>query len=170
MKIRLSFILILFLTVGSIQSQEMNKKKIDERSGREILIGYCNREGLMEGDFGIHYDLEYNEYTPDKKVVKKISKKAKDVKIVIILGTWCPDSQEQVPRFYKVLDGAGIGDNALKVICVDGYKQFEDISGKYNVEKVPTFIFFRDEKEIGRIVETPEKSLEEDFLSLLTKK
>ena len=168
MKTRPGFLIFLLLSAYTLQSQEMNRKIIDERTGSEILVGYCNREGLMQGDFGKDYDLEYNDYIPDRKVVKKISKRSRGVSIAIILGTWCPDSREQVPRFYKILDEAGIGEEILTVICVDGYKQFDDTTGGlYDIEKVPTFIFIRDGMEIGRIVESPEESLEKDFLSFL---
>lgn len=32
---------------------------------------------------------------------------------LIIMASWCPDCQEQVPRFYKILDDAGIKDKSL---------------------------------------------------------
>jgi hypothetical protein len=35
------------------------------------------------------------------------------------------------------------------------------------VERVPTFIFYRDGKEIGRIIENPKTSLIEDFLEIV---
>ena len=35
------------------------------------------------------------------------------------------------------------------------------------IERVPTFIFYRDGKEIGRIVENPSNSLVEDFLDII---
>ena len=35
------------------------------------------------------------------------------------------------------------------------------------VERVPTFVFFRDGKEIGRTIENPKKSLLDDFLEIL---
>ncbi len=38
---------------------------------------------------------------------------------------------------------------------------------KLHVEKVPTFIFYRSAKEIGRIVENPSNSLIEDFLDII---
>ena len=38
---------------------------------------------------------------------------------------------------------------------------------KYEMEKVPTFIFYRHEKEIGRIIEHPEERLEEDINKIL---
>jgi hypothetical protein len=35
-----------------------------------------------------------------------------------------------------------------------------------NIERVPTFIFKRGGEEIGRIIETPDESLEADMLKL----
>ena len=84
------------------------------------------------------------------------------------MGTWCGDSQEQVPRFYRVLDEAKIDCKSMKVICVDGQKQCSDVQFEdYNIERVPTFIFYRKDKEIGRIIESPEVSLEEDFWGII---
>jgi len=34
---------------------------------------------------------------------------------------------------------------------------------------VPTFIFYRDEEEIGRIIEMPYESLEKDMLEIVKK-
>ena len=38
-----------------------------------------------------------------------------------------------------------------------------------DIEFVPTFIFYKDGKEIGRIVETPAESLEKDLLKIVQK-
>jgi predicted DsbA family dithiol-disulfide isomerase len=38
-----------------------------------------------------------------------------------------------------------------------------------NVEKVPTFIFSRDGKEIGRIKENPKTGMIEDMLNIVAK-
>ena len=35
------------------------------------------------------------------------------------------------------------------------------------IELVPTIIFYKDEKEIGRIIETPKDTLEKDMLDIL---
>jgi len=37
----------------------------------------------------------------------------------------------------------------------------------YGVENVPTFIFFRNGEELGRIIEAPDKSLEEDMAGII---
>lgn len=170
MKMRTNFIFILmFIFAGfSAQAQEMNKTINDERTGSEILYGYCNRDGLHSGDFGEIFKAEYKDYQPDKKLVKKIKKQKSGLNIVIVLATWCPDSQEHVPHFFKIMDEAGISEKSVKVICVDGYKQCEGVGlDNYGIKKVPTFIFFRQEKELGRIIEHPEGTLEEDILGII---
>lgn len=164
MKITLWFtILTIFLSL-SLHAQDVNKKIIDNRFDKEILIGYCNRAGLQEGEFGESYSIEYDHYEPAMKFVKKIGRNTIDYNIVIVLATWCHDSKEQVPRFYRILDDAGLSDDILQLVCVDGQKTGGDVPVEgYEIERVPTFIFFRDGIEIGRITETPEKTLEKDM-------
>jgi hypothetical protein len=41
------------------------------------------------------------------------------------------------------------------------------IKGK-NIQKIPTFIFFIDGEEIGRVIEHPITSLEEDILDIIS--
>ncbi len=168
MKISLCLIIFSLLAGFSVQAQEMNRKIIDDRYDKEILIGYCDRDGLQDGEFGEYFNREYKGYSPDSKLIKKLRKQKKDYTIVVVMGTWCGDSQEQVPRFYRILDEAGIKDKSMKVICVDGQKSGRDVSlENYDIERVPTFIFYRNDKEIGRIIESPELSLEEDFYDIV---
>lgn len=37
----------------------------------------------------------------------------------------------------------------------------------YTIKKIPTFIFYRNNKEIGRYIEYSKKSLEKDILNIL---
>lgn len=151
-----------------IQAQELNKKITDERLEREVLIGYCDRAGLQGGEIGEHFMEEYNGYEPKAKYLKKIKYTDQNYEIVLVLATWCHDSKMQVPRFYRLLDLAGIDAGEMTVICVDGNKTGGDVSleGK-EIVRVPTFIFYRDGNEIGRIIESPEKSLEKDYWKII---
>lgn len=168
MKFKLIFILIFLVTGFSARTQEMNKTMIDARFNREILIGFCDRMGLEKGDHGEIFKLEYEDYVPDKNVIKKLMKLKNDFSIVLVMGAWCPDCQDLVPQFYKILDESEIGDESLRVIAVDGYKKCEGVGlEKYKIEKVPTFIFYRKGKEIGRIIERPKGKLEEDILGIV---
>jgi thiol-disulfide isomerase/thioredoxin len=159
--------LIIFLS-PSLNAQEVNKKIMDNRFDKEILIGYCNRAGLQEGEFGESYSIEYDHYEPAMKFINKIGRNMVDFNIVIVLATWCHDSKEQVPRFYRILDDAGLPDEIVQMICVDGQKTGGDVPVEgYKIERVPTFIFFSDGIEIGRITETPEKTLEKDMWRII---
>ncbi len=86
------------------------------------------------------------------------------------LAPGVPIVREKYLRFFKVLNEAGYNDKRVKVIAVDKNKEAVVVNVKdMNIERVPTFIIYRGEKEIGRIVETPKKSLERDLWNIVKK-
>jgi len=171
MKKLFCFLFLAFLFTGMAYTQEINKIIMDPRIDREVLVGYCNRDGLQWGEFLESYVEEYKLYDPEAKFLKKIQKKIDDTKIVIVLGTWCSDSKTQVPRFLKMLDQIGFNESNLTMIGVDRSKTAGDLNIRdLSIERVPTFIFYRDEYEIGRIIETPSITLERDTYKILRKK
>ncbi len=168
MKTSLWFIMLTIFFSLSIDAQEMNKKIIDSELDKEILIGYCNRHALEEGEFGEYFMQEYQDYDADKQYIEKINGITGNVDIVLVLGTWCHDSKEQVPRFYSLLDDAKVPDDIITVICVDKDKSGGKLSIEHlRIERVPTFIFYRGGEEIGRIIETPESTLEQDMWNII---
>ncbi len=161
-------LLAIFLT-GSLQAQEINAVMLDTTINEMILIGECNRDGLLKPEFA-GFDPTYNMYNPDTMILNQLSRKAKDYRINIFLGSWCSDSQEQVPRFIKIADLAGISPDQISIWCLDRKKHcgaISDLIVQSAIEKVPTFIFYQGENEIGRITETPIESLESDWLKIL---
>jgi uncharacterized protein (DUF1015 family) len=81
------------------------------------------------------------------------------------LGTWCSDSEMNVPIFFHVIDRAALAKENIRIFCVDRTKTVEEM--ELNIEKVPTFIVYRKGEEIGRIIESPTKSMEEDLYEIL---
>ena len=165
---RSAILLVLFLSVGSLFAQELNKTIVDPQLEREVLIGKCDREGLNSDLFVEHFNREYNAYNPDKNAVKELRRLKKGVDMVIVMGSWCSDSQEQVPRFYKILDEIKYKDSQVELISVDRAKTGGeyDVSG-FDIKRVPTFIFYKNERELGRITESPSTTLEKDMLLIL---
>ena len=166
-----AFFLFLLLT-STVFSQDVNKVEYSERVGSMILIGECNRDAFTMEPFQEWYDFEYEEYTPEQSVIEKLKKNINDVsRIKIVMGSWCSDSQREVPRFFRIMDDAGIPDEKVELISVNRDKKIPgmDISA-LKIERVPTFIVYDGIKELGRIIETPEKKLEEDLLRILFKK
>ena len=166
-----AFFLFLLLASAGL-TQEVNKVEYSERVGNMILIGECNRDAFTMGPFNEWYDLEYEEYTPDQSVIEKLKKDINNIsRIKIVMGSWCSDSQREVPRFYRIMDDTGVSDEKVELICVNRDKVVSgmDIS-TLKIERVPTFIFYDGLKELGRIIETPAKTIEEDLLRIIVNK
>jgi hypothetical protein len=167
------FTLILGFIVTGIQAQDLNKKIEDKIKHKQVMLNLCTREGLIAfPEFKDSYDTFYEAYSLDSASVAKLKPLLAGHKIKIVLGTWCGDSKLQVPHFLKVTDAASINETDIQIISVDGDKKAENglIDG-LNIERVPTFIVTdKDGAEIGRITESPRKTIEADLLELLTKK
>jgi hypothetical protein len=157
-----------FITRGF--TQQLNQKTVDEKRHYEILTGKCNREGFATCNFDSAYNAGYSAYTPDMEILSRISSDLGDVSITLVMGTWCGDSKEQVPHFYKILDKLNFDYSKFTLICVDRDKKAQGLDlSALKIEKVPTFIFYRNNIEAGRIIETPEASLEKDLLRIIAK-
>jgi hypothetical protein len=136
----------------------------DPKKQQPMLVGKCSCSNLKKGSFKEWFTKEYREYTVDTKTLDLLKGQWKDIRIVMVLGTWCSDSRREVPRFYKILDYVGFKKKNLKVICVDREKKAGDLDlSSYNIQYVPTMIIYRGKGEMGRIVENPRESLEKDL-------
>ena len=172
MRLKLLLFILTATFIYSSNAQYFNEVVIDTALKKEIIIGYCDRNGLSSfEEFAPFYAEEYANYEPDKEIIKDLQKiNTDDISILIILATWCHDSKEQVPRFMKVFDETGFDEKKLVMVAVDRQKTAGKMSlSDYQIELVPTFIFYRNKEELGRIIETPETTLESDFLNLLKK-
>ncbi len=158
--------LFFFVSVGA---QELNKVVFDERAKQEVLVGECDRSGLTSPEFASFYNKNYNNYQLEDDAIRQIKKLRKDIEVVIVFGTWCHDTETQLPRFLKICDAAGFKDAKIKLLGVDSNKSAGDIDIEWlEISRVPTFIIYKNGREIGRIVEQPTTTLEKDFLMILT--
>jgi hypothetical protein len=165
MNARSSFLIAFVILPIFLLSQEFNKVITDPKNNKEILIGNCDRSGLEKGEFGKYFEQYYDLYEPDKAVLSELRTRQQGIEILVVLGTWCSDSQEQVPKFFKIMDKIRFDKKSLQLICVDREKKAGDVDlVNYNIEKVPTFIVYCKGREVGRIIETPYMTLEKDLL------
>jgi len=117
------------------------------------------------------FDLEYPAYQPDQEEIHYLKTLLKNKNIIIVLGLWCGDSKLQAPHFYKVLDQAEVDEKQVTLICVDESKKAENgLIDHLNIDRIPVFIIKENDREIGRITESPFYTLENDMVELLTKK
>jgi len=134
------------------------------------LLGYFNLSQLTREPYSTWYIKGFDEYTLNTDVINKLLEINKDgVTIKIVMGTWCPDSRREVPRFMRVIDVWQFPVSKITFIGVDDAKQSP--VGEYvslDIMRVPTFIIYKNNIETGRIIENPTTSLEQDMVNILT--
>lgn len=166
---QLSILTLLFFVFSC--SAPINQEK-ENLNGEQILIGTINWDGLTSGDYGTWFVPGYRDYQVDDTSLALVEPVIGNVDIKLFLGTWCEDSQVQVPQFYKMLDHVGYDISTMEVIALERMEN-RDLVGPNGEEKgmnithVPTFIFYRDGEEIGRIVEYPQRTIEKDMVEIL---
>jgi tetratricopeptide (TPR) repeat protein len=139
-----------------------------------MLIGFCSLAILNAMPQKIWYDTNYAKYKVDTLRANLLQPILENATIEIYLGTWCGDSRREVPRMLKIFELAQVDTNNIKLIFVDDatdtYKQSPQHQevGK-NIHHVPTFIFYSNKKEVGRIVETPIENFERDIATIFAK-
>ncbi len=168
------FVSCLFLICAMAYAQAQPRyEEVDLGDGRKYLIGVLSKEQLREAPYKGWFEAGYNAYQPNPALIKNLKPLLQEVHILIFLGTWCGDSRREVPRFLKILDKAGFPATRTKLVGVDRrrdrYKKSPgDEQWGLHIRRVPTFILLKDGKEIGRIVERPTLSLEQDLCDMLS--
>ena len=153
-KIYQLFVLFLFTyTLSASETNAMNS----------YAIGDISIKTLFETNED--FQTNYQEYQPGNLLDPVLFR---DIEIYVLFGTWCHDSQREVPRLLGLLNSLNIQENYIHLIGLNYSKNEPQDRGKYfQVKKTPTFVFLRNQKEIGRIVEMPKISLEADLLKIL---
>ena len=133
------------------------------------LLGYFNQDQLTHYPHSTWYLKGFDDYQLKTDVINNLLEINKeDITIKIVMGTWCPDSRREVPRFMRVLDAWQFPVAKVTFIGVDDVKQSP--VGEYSsldIQRVPTFIIFKNNIEAGRIIENPVTSLEQDMVNIL---
>jgi thiol-disulfide isomerase/thioredoxin len=135
------------------------------------VLGYFKLFQIAQPPHSTWYLKGYDEYHFNTEAVNKLTDiKKDDLTIKIVMGTWCPDSRREVPRFIRVLDACKFSLTKVQLIGVDNVKQSPIAEySSLNIQRVPTFIFYKNNIEVGRIIENPVTSLEQDMVNILTR-
>ncbi|WP_245709832.1 thioredoxin family protein [Ferrimonas sediminum] len=131
-----------------------------------ILTGELAMADIMDAIPG--YSDNYADYAPQPQWLDALKAVDTPTEIVVIIGTWCPDCHRETPRFAKIVDLAGNDHLKVRYIGVDRSKADpQQLAAAYDFQRIPTFIIQQQGKEIGRIVESPTTSLEQDLVEIL---
>jgi len=140
----------------------------DKESGAVVFKGQCSFADLSKESSFSWLKRGSDAYKPDTNAVKYLKKNFGNYEIVVFMGTWCEDSQNMIPKFYKLLQLIGYPMDKLTMYGVDRAKTAKYIEHKlYKIEKVPTIIVYKNHSELGRVVETVKKSIETDLINII---
>jgi thiol-disulfide isomerase/thioredoxin len=139
-----------------------------DTANKVVITGKINWEDWQK-------NAEWQSYTADEYKVNNILKdslisifKKNNIKFILFGGSWCSDSKEQMPRFFKILKLCDYPIDKVELYGLDRKKEEQTgIAKALQILNVPTLIIIKNNNEVGRIIETPSHSWEEDIFSHL---
>lgn len=157
---------------ASLQENLFNQKVEDTVDGGEMLLGKIKLEALKNDPFKTWFNEGYANHPLDTLAIDSIKPLLSGVKLKVFMGTWCEDSQREIPALYKILQQCAFNfkDN-MEVVAMTHDKTTPFLFEKdLNITYVPTLIFYENNIELNRIVEYTQQTLEKDILTILSKK
>lgn len=162
----------IFIIFTTVTAQDINQE-INQENGQSFLVGQIDIAGLSSKSYQSWYSNNHKTYEVDEKTISPIKAELAKHQILIFMGTWCGDSKREVPRFIKVLEAADFPMENLKIVGLDRRKEKYKTSPNgeewgLQIKRVPTFIFYKNGKEINRIIESPITTLEADIKAIVS--
>jgi thiol-disulfide isomerase/thioredoxin len=150
MKQILTFLLLII--AGNVVSQGQFEV-ISDLEGK-ILKGVLAKRDIASDTAFKWYAANQKGYTAQSDAVNALKKNGERIRIIAFGGTWCGDTKNILPKFYSITESANFPDDRITLIGVDRSKKtIGHLTEALAVVNVPTFIVFKDGKEIGRVVE-----------------
>lgn len=166
MKTIITLFTCISLTLFHMNSYSQFTQATHPENGSNMLIGDLTIDNLINEDGFEALTLE-EPMEAEAMSLDKLSKQLHNVEIIAFIGTWCSDSQYHFPNVVQLLKTINYPLDKMKIIGLDDKKAGKNgIEKQYDILYVPTIIFLRDNKEIGRMVEQPNVDLVTDFLEL----
>lgn len=154
-----------------IEEVTINQTMKDTVDDENMLIGQISKKGFKQEPFSTWFDTEFSAYEINKTVTDSIKPLLENISLKVFMGTWCEDSQRETPRLYRVLEAIDFDKDKFEIIAVSRDKDTPNhLEEGQNIEYVPTIIVLKNEKELGRIVESTIGTLEDDLLAILSGK
>lgn len=125
-----------------------------DEKGIKVLRGLITRTDIEKDTSFNWFKKNYNLGKPDATAVAAFKQHINDFQMVVFGGTWCPDTQNLLPQFYKVVDASQYSENNITLVGVDHSKTtLDNLDKSFHIINVPTFIVMKNGKEAGRVIE-----------------
>jgi thiol-disulfide isomerase/thioredoxin len=157
---RISAVILLSITILTLVSACANSHVTQST----MTIGEIKSQQLIDDHKS--FKQSYQAFQLSESEIAKIKAWPSDLHVDVYFGTWCHDSQREVPRFLKIIAENTTLSNRL--IGLDYEKSEPNGSAKsHDIKYTPTFVVYQNNKEIGRIIERPTESIAADISAML---
>lgn len=151
--------------------KEMVHVMESRRQQQKMLTGIITKNDLEQSPYSHWFNRNYDSYDPVTEDLDIINEHIHQYDIKIIMGTWCPDSRREVPKFFKILELTDYDLDKLEMLAVDRTKIApENVENSTPFIMVPTIVFFKDGKEVNRYVEFSLENFEKDIANIVSQK
>lgn len=170
-------VVIIFLLLAQTACHTSDVK--EQNSPQSRFDQYVDLEGPisvkeLQSEYPIF--MVNRQYQPDPMVVNELNSIKVPIVIKAFMGTWCHDSQREIPNLVTLMESLDNDTIELQLIALD--RQKKDSAGearKANVQYTPTIIVYEGKKsgnvrELGRIVEKTTQAMEQEILDIINGK
>jgi thiol-disulfide isomerase/thioredoxin len=142
--------------------EQLDKFKV--ASGQKVTFNLKGKEGALRPRpplLGLQtsesfktnkpdYGFRAEEYKPDPALVAKLKAETRNVRVRVYFGTWCPVCGRMVPKILKLASELQGSKIQFEYYGLPQPMSDDPITGKENLNGVPTAIVYVDGKEFGR--------------------
>lgn len=131
-----------------------------------ILVGKKDIHSIKNTSNYEWLNVGIKNYKSDKIVLEKLKKiNWTEYSVVAVCGSWCEDTQHLLPQFINVSEQIKLQN--INYYFVDREKKSpENAKENFKIDKIPTFIIYKNGKELGRIIETVPEAVEKVLLKM----
>ncbi len=168
MKASKLFLIIAFLffilscSQANQQKSDLSKDHSNYKASVSWHVGTISKEQL----FTNYKKFEVSNVEFNQEDIALLKSNDNAIDIWLVFGTWCHDSQREVPRIIKLIEQLGV-NYKLHLYAVAPDKKIMDTIPVSSIKYTPTLVLFSGDTELARIIETPQQSWESDLAALL---
>lgn len=152
--IRQSVMAVLYFFALGVQAVELEGNLLGEVSATKVL------------SLPAFYQ-QFESSSISQQDIEGLSAIDKNLTLRLLFGSWCHDSEREVPKIIKLVEAAANPNLVLMLTAISSDKlQPESAVARYNLKYTPTLVVIRDGQELGRIIEMPEHSWAADIVAL----
>ncbi len=153
-------------------SQTIPANIVKDKNGNDMLWGICTQLDMEKTPYDSWFVSNYQGYRVDSLLKPVLTPGLQKKVFTIFFGSWCGDSQREVPRMLKALQYYGVDPKQIKLVAVSNHPEaYKQSSGREErglyIHRVPTLVVSNGKKEMGRIIESPVESLEKDLAKIV---